>query len=129
MEHKDVTIKHKDIELTFRIRPLTGKSLAQISAIEGMDEVRKQKSKKDAGEDIELTQSATAIWPMLQIVIPSSCVDPIVEAETPKEDGQRRPDILYLEEIPLNISTELLNEVFKLSGLSESPEAEEAVKN
>ena len=124
-----VTIKEGDTSFDFELRPITGKLLAQMTALEGLADAQKLAQKHKAGQEItsdDTQGGAAAVWPLMKLLIPTCCINPkIIDTENTED---RKNDQLYLDELPFGILTDLLTEIFNISGLKEDAEEELVIK-
>ncbi len=125
-----ITIKHGDDDLYFEIKTVGAKTLAELAGLDGLEEMDEIHRKQSRGEDIGVGSSRRAfrdtIWPMFRLVLPVGCVNPKVEDDEGLRN--RKPDVLYLEELPLDVLHELLSQILKLSGFVENKEQEVVLK-
>ena len=106
VSNKEITIVDNNQTYEFSIKPISGKVLAQISALEGIENL----DGKEGGGAMK------SVYPLIQIVIPACTVDPPIIDDY---QGDKEENKLYLEDIPLNILTDLLTQIFSASGLDD----------
>ena len=128
---KNISITYKNQDFEFQIRPVNSKSLAMISGIEGVSELE-DKFKDEKGEKKDKLSNSDAakafsdtLWPLIRIIIPECCISPKIIDD---EGSNQLQDCLRLSELPIQVLTDLITEIFELSGLSSAEEQEAITK-
>lgn len=108
---KDIIVKHPILgDQTFKVKLLDAKTLAEI-------EVDATKAGSTGDEVVDNFSSYQAVmYPIIKKVLPICCIDPkIVE-------GKAGDNELSLSDMPLEMASDLLGQVFKASGIEEDKE-------
>jgi len=112
----DAAVEYKGESYEFRIRSMSGKTMAQFASIEGINLLMGTK-------EGDQPQSMAALYPMFQTVIPACCVNPkIISSGNPADDE------LLLDDLPFELISGLFEEIMKFSEMSENKETEDAIK-
>jgi len=111
----EISIDHNGEVYEFKIRSMSGKTMAKFAAIEGLDTIMGQKE----GEG----KALGALYPMFQVVIPACCVEPQLTAEE-QPQGEQVP----IDFLPFDLLSKLFEEIMKFSELAENKETEDVIK-
>jgi hypothetical protein len=114
---KDLSIKDGEAEYKFNVKPLSARILALANT-------RGETIDMDSKDDLAIF--AKKLYPMMEVVFPACCIVPKVSLEETKDE-----DTIWIEEIPMSVSSKLLEEILHISGLKEDKKGdkEESVKN
>jgi len=127
--NKKIVIKDDDgTDLDFIIRPLSTFELAENS-----------KSFQDVPKDIDLNDpsklkdseqlrlASNVLIPMIKTFVPLCTVEPIITNDDKDVRLKQDVNILHMRNLPINVASQLFNEILSASGLGKT--AEENRKN
>ena len=113
------------IEIDWKVRALTPRLLVKnfeyFAALEDVDFEETDEKKMTTKQRASLIKK---LDPLIDVVLPFSCVDPKVVFEGESNDSQ-----INIEDLPLDILMKLFGEIFKVSGMTkEAQEQRELLK-